>query len=572
MSVEAKLRLQISEFTRNYDTATAHAKKRNTEMERGGAGVGGALAKGFSGVGARLSGMIGLGAGIAAVKAALVRADDLADLKIKLNETAETLQRVDYAAQQTASMGVEQVARAFVKLEQNLGDIENTAAVDAMENLGLSAGKLMGMPLDEKLIALSGAFQTARDNGTGVADLMDLLGRSGGELIPMLGQSKEALDALFADAPVMADGMIDQMAILNDRLDGMWAKAKNNFGTWVGGVASYGAFAKDFLQTGSTEEAYLRAADRELETIKNIQRQRDAKAAQEEAMEAQRKAAAATVEEAKAAEKLKGDLEKLADLKERVADGQIDLLPDDEKVDALRAKLEKLMGGSVGMFPLNYEMSDEGLRKLAEDREANKDLPASGVNSAAEAYGWVEERLKLTAEIAKLEEKIGAEKKKASDELATLREEAEEGRVGLLPEEEQTKAMRDKLGKSLGVKITGMEDIEKALGWMRSEAKKAREAGDTDREKLVLEELSAAQQQVEEFQKRIEGTAKSEPGKQGEFQTLVDEIFNRDPAAEQLRALEDGLRKQDDLKRTMDDILKKMDDPVPRDTFSDFGA
>ena len=115
-----------------------------------------------------------------------------------------------------------------------------------------------------------------------------------------------------------------------------------------------------------------------------------------------------------------------------------------------------------------------------------------------------------------------------------------------------------------------MADVERGMKSLLDEADKARAGGDKKREKMLLEQLVDVQGRAGEFE-RIAGGIVGGPQKQGSFQNLVDQIFDRDPAAEQIAAMRDSLRKQDDLKRTMDDILKKMDDPVPRDFFSNFG-
>jgi len=571
MSVEARLRLQITEFTRNYDVASAHAKKRSGEMARSAGGVGPALAAGIRSALPAIS-FAALGVGI---KGALQSADDLADIKVALGETAETLQRVDFAAQQAASVGVEELAKSILKLEKNLGDMESKAASDALANLGLTASQLAAMPLDEKILALSGAFQKARAEGTGVKDIMDLLGRSGASLIPLLGQSQEAIEAMFANAPVIADALIDRMAILNDQFDAMVIKAKTGGVGVVGALSEVGTFLADLVKTGSIDEALLNFDDRQLDALKNIDSQGEAKRGQSEAMEASAAATAAAKEETDAAKDLEKALEGVAKVKEKLAQDAIDILPDDQKLDALKAKLADSLAGSVGNFSLNYDTSTEGLKKLAEDREKNKDLPAEGENSIAEAYAWLEEARKLESEIGKTEEKIAADKKKAADEeasrqkeLADLRASAESGRVGMLSEAEQTAVMREQLGKSLAVEITGVADIERGLKLLRDDVDAARASGDVEGEKAALVNLNDAQKQAADFKSRILG--EGGPARQGEFQDFVDEIFNRDPAAEQLRALRDGLQKQDDLIGRMDAVIKKMDAPPPRDIFSNF--
>lgn len=574
MAVEAQLKLQISDFERKYRQAKEIAKRDSAEMRKAAEGVKGAsLADGFKNLIPAVS-IAALGAGI---KSALQRADDLADIKVALGETAETLQRVDYAAQQAASVGVDQLARSIIKLEQNLGNVENKAAAEALGNFGVTAGQLAAMPLDEKILALSGAFQQARAQGTGVKDIMDLLGRSGAELIPMLGQSKEALEAMFADAPVVTDELIDRMAILNDQFDGLVMKAKTSGVGVVGALSEVGTFLADLVAEGSLEKAFLNFDDRQVEALRNIASQKEAKQIQAEAMDSARAAQEEAAAREKGAEAAKKAGEEIAKSKEAIEKIEFDLLPDDQKVDALKAKLKGLMDSTVGMFSLKYETTPEGLEKLAKDREQNKDLPASGQNSAAEAFAWLAEQRALAAEIAKVEEKIIADQKKASDEDAARQKEIADLRASIAKSEfeqmspmDKAREMRAQLGESLGIDINGLADIEKGMRLTRMEADSARRSGDVDGEKAALERLSLAQEQADRLKQITAGVSQGPVG--GALQSVVDQIFNRDPAAEQLRAMEEATRETRESRITLDKILEAMGKPVPRDYFSDFGG
>ncbi|MFK5283524.1 hypothetical protein ACI3PL_28515, partial [Lacticaseibacillus paracasei] len=81
----------------------------------------------------------------------------ISDLTLKLNESADALQKVDYAAKLAGAGGVDQVGDSMIKLERALGDVENVKAAEALEHLGLTAEALASMSLDQKILALSDA-------------------------------------------------------------------------------------------------------------------------------------------------------------------------------------------------------------------------------------------------------------------------------------------------------------------------------------------------------------------------------------------------------------------------------
>lgn len=266
MAIREELTLGIQNFQANLDRARADVRKTAGEMSRdmrnvggrsGGGGMGGALASGVASIGTDALGALGLAGGVAgfsaAIKNALTVADDLADLTLALNESAEGLQRVDFAAQQAASIGVDQVAKSMMRLERSLGDVENVKAAEALERLGLSASTLAGMSLEEKILALSAAFQRARLDGTGLKDIQDLLGRSAADLVPLFAQGEDALLSLFERAPVMAEETVQEMARINDELDAMIMKSKTWFANAVGGAAGLSKYVADMKEGGEVD-------------------------------------------------------------------------------------------------------------------------------------------------------------------------------------------------------------------------------------------------------------------------------------------------------------------------------
>lgn len=563
MAVRAELQLGIRNFQSNLKTARRDLRRETGAMKREAGSVGAALSSGVGKMAASLG--VGLGAaGIArGIKESLQYADDIADLTEKLNENAETLQKVDFVAQQTASVGIDQVTKAMLRLERSFGDLESSRISDALERVGLTAGEISRLPLDEKLIRLSDAFKEARETGVGLSDFQELLGRNAQELIPLLNQSGDALREMFADAPALAGEMITQMAILNDQFDATVAKAKSSGMGIVGAFGGIGQFLSDVFSEGSIDKAFEKVGERQVEALQRIRDRSESKANTADALEASRENEEAIQAEAAAAKELEKAMEAIAKIREGMAADALELLPPEERIAALKAQLDSFVGEKMSPFGLNFEESLAGMEALAKSREGNANLPATGQNSALEVFEWLEKAKELVEEIGDLEEGI-------SDGLAKLREEAAAGTFAMMSPEEQARLLRDQLSASLGVDVTGGADIENSLKALSDEAKKARESGDRAAEEAALERLTAAQDQAMELEKLSsqlapeESMAAATETAMGSVGRLYQQLFNVDPAkesAESLKKIETESQKQ---ARLLDQILTKMDiDPAP---------
>jgi hypothetical protein len=569
MAVRAELQLGIRNFQQNLKTARRDVRRETSAMKRDAGSVGTSLVSGMRGVGASLG--LGLGAaGMArGIKDSLQYADDIADLTEKLNEQAETLQKVDFVAQQTASVGIDQVTKAMLRLERSFGDLESSRISDALERVGLTAGEISRLPLDEKLIRLSDAFKEARETGVGLSDFQELLGRNAQELIPLLNQSGDALREMFADAPALAGEMITQMAIMNDQFDATIAKAKSFGMGRVGALGGIGQFVSDIISEGGVEEAYIKAGERQLEALQRIQERADTKQATADALESARENEAAIKEEAAAAKELEKAMAAIAKIRADMAAEDLELLPPAERVAALQSQLESFVSEKMSPFGLNFEESIAGMEALARSRQASGNLPATGQNSALEVFEWLEQARDMVEEIGDLQDGL-------ADGLAKLREEAASGAFELMTPEEQARLLRDQLSASLGVDVSSGADIENGLKALQDEARKAREAGDRGLEEAALERLVAAQDQAMELDKLSsqlapeESMATATETAMGSVGRLYQQLFNVDPAkesADSLKKIEVEAVKQIDR---LDKILTKMDTPPEPVRFNNF--
>jgi hypothetical protein len=399
------------------------------------------------------------------------------------------LQRVDFAAQQAASIGVDQVAKSMMRLERSLGDVENAKATEALERLGLTGAKLTAMPLEEKILALSAAFQKARLEGTGMADIQDLLGRTAADLVPLFEQSGDALREMFERAPVVAEAMVHEMARVNDEFDALILKAKTLFVDSVGTIT---------LIPKVVENSDL------------------------------------------------GGMDWLGAL---TGVGLYDFV---EKLEAGKEVTDAALGEETE----NAEIDREEARKTqAENMEK--------AANAAKEQALIEDQRKQMENFEKAEGEANkdAERRRIADAERRARdaEAYEKSSFTRLDPDAQIETLRDRIAKSLGLDAVGSTaEIEAGAAAL---AKKGKFAEAT----RVLSDLES----LEAIAGRQGGTRAPTSAGQGSLATLMDEIFGRNPAADQLEESRRAAEAGEKTVTTLDKILQKMDEPPPVDSFSD---
>lgn len=141
----------------------------------------------LAGVGSMVSGAIGgLSAG-AALKSFADAGSALNDMSVRTGASVESLSSLSFAAQQTGTdMG--SVEAGIKKLDNAMTDAiaGNAAASKMFTSLGLDAQTLIDMPLDQRLNAIGAAMAQIENPSIRGAAAVDLFGKSGRDLIPML--------------------------------------------------------------------------------------------------------------------------------------------------------------------------------------------------------------------------------------------------------------------------------------------------------------------------------------------------------------------------------------------------
>ena len=491
------------------------------------------------------------------------------NLAASLNEPIEALARLKFAAE---AMRVDFSAASEVtrELEDRLGDLGNSEPMEVLNRLGLEAESLIAMPIDEKILTLSEAFQKGRKDGVAYSDMLKLVGDSVGEsLLPLITKSREELESLFANAPDDIGATVTELAKMDSILAKSGATASNWFKKQAAEAVVWGTILKDVVATGSVEEALVRAGERDDAAIQDLLDQEENARLKAQAIAAARESEEIAKEEAAAAKELEKAMAAIAKIRADMAAEDLELLPPAERVAALQSQLESFVSERMSPFGLNFEESIAGMEALARSRQESDNFPATGQTSALEVFEWLEQARDMVEEIGDLQDGL-------ADGLAKLREEAASGAFELMTPEEQARLLRDQLSASLGVDVSSGADIENGLKALQDEARKAREAGDRGLEEAALERLVAAQDQAMELDKLSsqlapdESMATATETAMGSVGSLFQRLYNVDPArsaADSLKKIETQAEKQRDR---LDKILLKMgDDPAPV-IFNDF--
>lgn len=193
--------------------------------EDASSGLGGML-KSAGGLSGALGSLVPLvsGVGLAAMaKGAIDAADNLNDLSQKTGVSVERLSQFDQAAKASGTT-LESVSKSMIKLGKGLAESDSGPAAKALKELGVSAtdasGKLKST--DELVLQVSDKFKAMPDGAKKSALAIQLFGKSGADMIPLLNGGRKAVESLgitmttkFAKG---ADDANDKLVVLQTKL------------------------------------------------------------------------------------------------------------------------------------------------------------------------------------------------------------------------------------------------------------------------------------------------------------------------------------------------------------------
>jgi hypothetical protein len=575
MAIKEQVELELGKFRAQLAQSTSEMKSFRRTAEKDMEGFGSSM---FRGLGDSLKGELhaGLGAigatagivgGAQMFKGILEHYDNIGDTALKLNESTEVLQRVDAAAKLSGS-SVEGVAGAFLKLEKNLGEVDNTKAAEALERFGLKVDDIISMPLDEKIIAFSEAFSRSRETGMGYADLLSLLGKNAAELIPLFAAGTDGIREMFAGAPVLADAEVQRLAALNDQFDKGVMKAKayaaevgsawvqlSSFIAMTGAVGVDRALdwvgaqgQKDATDAVGREKSRKATGDALKESRDQIKADNDAKKAQEDAV--------------KSAEKREKTVEKIGAMELAIARTNAELSGDSvEKFAALEKASAAIMAKKNGTGGSQFEDSAKGLQSWAD---------ALGKSGMVDEQQRVLELLKAELDLVKERnalnkqgfEEAAKEARAQYDELQKLKEANRKGEEKIMTPRQRLEAQKRDLDAVMG-HVTNRKDLPGELDAMRKEAAAKEAAGDSESAIALRKKIGKAQDIMAE----MAGT--ETPGKMappGSMAGALNRILGKgnDLAAEEGKRTNVILEKWDQVMKKLDTYISKDKDSNPQ--------
>ena len=158
------------------------------------------------------------------LRAMTQQADRLDKLATATGVTVEELQRLGFAAEQSGS-DMETVGRAVTQLQRNIqGATDGLSSYNrAFDRIGVSVRDLQGLSPDQQFLRIAQALSEVGDAGVRNATALEIFGRAGRELIPLLDRGADGIrelgDQFERTGAVISTEAARDFARFNDELN-----------------------------------------------------------------------------------------------------------------------------------------------------------------------------------------------------------------------------------------------------------------------------------------------------------------------------------------------------------------
>jgi hypothetical protein len=171
------------------------------------------VGKVMAGAGATITAALGL-----ATKSFVKTGSELNDLSLKTGISAKALAGLKYAAEQSGGSlnSIETAVRSLGNIMSDAGDDMETAQ-RSLNKLGLSVASLQGLNPEQQFLKIANAIAQIPDPMMRSALAVDLFGRSGTDMLPMLSEGAAGLQRMM-EAGVKLTGWTDEGAESADTL------------------------------------------------------------------------------------------------------------------------------------------------------------------------------------------------------------------------------------------------------------------------------------------------------------------------------------------------------------------
>jgi hypothetical protein len=181
-------------------------------------------------------GLVAAGAAITAPLAASVKVfadvgDQLDKMAARTGMSVENLSALGFAANRSGT-DLESIEKASRKLSQNFGELAtgSAAAQQKFGALGLSLEDLQGKSPDQMLDVVFSRLARIEDPALRAAMAMEIFGKSGANILPMLSAGMEGLEGMRQEASalglVMSRDAATSAAAITDAMGDFWATVK----------------------------------------------------------------------------------------------------------------------------------------------------------------------------------------------------------------------------------------------------------------------------------------------------------------------------------------------------------
>ena len=176
---------------------------------------------------------------ILAVKTFVSVGDAMNKMSARTGAAVEFLSSVGFAAEQsgadlqTFEKGVIGMQRTMLNAERGL-----STAVDSLSELGLTVNQLSGKSPEQQFMLLADAVASVNDPSRRAALAMQVFGKAGQKLIPMMAGGAAGIKALQAEAASLGRTMTTEQAQAAADLTDAWNRVKS---AWTGAAQQGGA-------------------------------------------------------------------------------------------------------------------------------------------------------------------------------------------------------------------------------------------------------------------------------------------------------------------------------------------
>lgn len=213
-----ELFVKDNRLTKGLDAASARLKKFGVGIAAmGGAAIG--------------AGTAVLSPLLAAVKTAEEMGSALADMSERTGVSVEALSELGYAAR-TSAADEAALEGGLRKMQKTIGDAATgtTTAVDALAQLGLTLGGIQGLEPDVQFAIIADKISQIQDPTMKAAAAMEIFGRSGSGLLPLMAGGAKGLAEMREQARKLGLTMSTKDAqaaeAFGDTLETLWSVIK----------------------------------------------------------------------------------------------------------------------------------------------------------------------------------------------------------------------------------------------------------------------------------------------------------------------------------------------------------